>query len=47
MPFTPEQLKELASQLSKPSGEQGIEVANMMHDSNLGMTISTAQRLQN
>jgi hypothetical protein len=42
MPFTPEQLKELASQLSKPSGEQGIEVANMMHDSNLGMTISTA-----
>lgn len=45
MPFTTEQLKELASQLSKPSGEQGIEVANMMHDSNLGMTISTVNEL--
>ena len=45
MPFTSEQLKELATQLSKPSGEQGIEVANMMHDSNLGMTISTANAL--
>jgi ubiquinone/menaquinone biosynthesis C-methylase UbiE len=45
MPFTPEQLKELASQLSKPSGEQGIEVANMMHDSNLGMIISTVNAL--
>ena len=43
--FTSEQLKELATQLSKPSGEQGIEVANMMHDSNLGMTISTANAL--
>jgi ubiquinone/menaquinone biosynthesis C-methylase UbiE len=46
MPFTPEQLKELATQLSKPSGEQGVEVANMMHDSNLGMTMSTANALK-
>lgn len=46
MSFTPEQLKELATQLSKPSGEQGVEVANMMHDSNLGMTINTANALK-
>lgn len=46
MPFTPEQLKELASQLSKPNGEQGIDVANMMHNSNIGMTMSTASALK-
>lgn len=46
MSFTPEQLKELASQLSKPNGAQGIDVANMMHDSNIGMTMSTASALK-
>lgn len=45
MSFTEEQLKELATQLSKPSGEQGISVANMMHDSNIGMTMSTVSAL--
>ncbi|TKC04593.1 class I SAM-dependent methyltransferase [Pedobacter polaris] len=46
MSLTEEQLKELASQLSKPNGEQGINVGNMMHDSNIGMTMSTANALK-
>lgn len=45
MSFTEEQLKELAQQLSKPTGEYGVNVANMMHDSNIGMTLATANSL--
>lgn len=45
MGFTEEQLKDLAQQLSKPNGEQGINVANMMHDTNIGMTNSTIKAL--
>lgn len=33
-----ENLKKLATQLSCPQNEEGIEVANMMHNSNIGMT---------
>jgi len=45
MAYTEEQLKELAKQLSKPSGEYGIDMANMMHDSNIGMTQKTITAL--
>lgn len=33
-----EQLAALASQLRHPSGEKGIEIAQMMHETNIGMT---------
>ena len=33
-----EQLAELASQLSHPTGEKGNEIAHMMHETNIGMT---------
>lgn len=46
MPFTPEQLKEMALQLSHPQGAYGITIADMMHDSNFGMTKSTIDGLQ-
>ncbi|RZK58350.1 MAG: methyltransferase domain-containing protein [Pedobacter sp.] len=45
MSLTEEQLKALAQQLGKPDGEHGINVANMMHDSNIGMTRSTYNAL--
>ena len=45
MPLTDEQIKTLAQQLGKPNGEHGISVANMMHDSNIGMTRSTYSTL--
>jgi len=45
MSFTEEQLKELAQQLSKPNGDDGISIANMMHDSNIGMTQKTIAAL--
>lgn len=40
-----EHLKKLAIQLSCPQNEEGIEVANMMHDSNIGMTRKTIAAL--
>lgn len=40
-----EHLKKLATQLSCPQNEEGIEVANMMHDSNIGMTRKTITAL--
>lgn len=43
--WTEEQLEELSSQLSCPSGETGIEVAENMHQSNIGMTSSTIEAL--
>ena len=45
MVFTEEQLRELASQLCKPHGENGIDVSNMMHQSNFGMTKHTIKAL--
>lgn len=36
--FTEEELKAIASQLSHPKGEMGIDVAATMHESNLSMT---------
>lgn len=35
---TDHELKLLASQLKHPSGEKGIEIANMMNETNIGMT---------
>lgn len=46
MSLTEEQLKGLAEQLSNPNGEHGISVANMMHESNIGMTMSTVNALK-
>ena len=45
MSFTEEQLKEMAIQLSCPSGDNGVGVANLMHDTNFGMTKSTIDAL--
>ncbi|MFT3751274.1 MAG: class I SAM-dependent methyltransferase [Agriterribacter sp.] len=33
-----QELKELAAQLRHPSGEKGVEIANMMNETNIGMT---------
>jgi ubiquinone/menaquinone biosynthesis C-methylase UbiE len=46
MSFTEEQLKEMAIQLSCPRGDNGIGVADMMHDTNFGMTKSTIDALK-
>lgn len=39
-------LQELASQLSHPKGENGIEVADMMNASNIGMTLHAIGSLE-
>ena len=39
-------LQELASQLSHPKGESGIEVADMMNASNIGMTLHAIGSLE-
>lgn len=39
-------LQQLASQLSCPKNDDGIEVANMMHSSNIGMTRAAINALQ-
>lgn len=41
-----EQLAELASQLSHPSGEKGNEIAQMMHETNIGMTKNAINNLE-
>lgn len=41
-----EQLKSIASQLSHPVGEDGIQTAEMMHSSNIGMTRNTIKALE-
>ncbi len=46
MSFTKEQLQEMAAQLSRPQGDEGIKVATMMHQSNFGMTKSTVKALK-
>ncbi len=38
-------MKELAEQLRKPSGEKGLEVATMMHETNIGMTLEAIHHL--
>jgi len=38
-------LQKLAAQLSCPQNNEGIDVANMMHDSNIGMTKKTIAAL--
>lgn len=39
-------MRELEKQLSCPTGESGLEVAKMMHESNLGMTVNTIDLLE-
>ncbi|MFW0738443.1 class I SAM-dependent methyltransferase [Flavobacterium sp. T12S277] len=41
-----EELQAIASQLKHPSGEKGIEMANMMHETNINMTRHSVQNLQ-
>lgn len=40
-----EELHEIASQLKHPTGEKGIEMANMMHETNINMTRHSVQNL--
>ena len=40
-----EELHEIASQLKHPTGEKGIEMANVMHETNINMTRHSAQNL--
>lgn len=45
MSYDKDFLQELASQLSCPKNEDGIEVANNMHEHNIGMTKKTIEAL--
>lgn len=40
-----EDLKKLAQHLADPQGEKGIEIAAMMHETNIGMTIESINAL--
>lgn len=40
------ELEELANQLSCPSGANGLDVASMMHKTNISMTINTIEQMQ-
>jgi ubiquinone/menaquinone biosynthesis C-methylase UbiE len=40
-----EELQAIASQLKHPTGEKGIEMANMMHETNINMTLSSIRNL--
>lgn len=40
-----EELKAIAAQLSKPEGIEGIDMAQLMHETNINMTLSTIQLL--
>lgn len=40
-----EELQAIASQLKLPKGEKGIEMANMMHETNINMTRNAIQNL--
>lgn len=40
-----EELHEIASQLKHPTGEKGIEMAKMMHETNINMTRQSIQNL--
>ena len=39
-------MRELEKQLSCPTGESGLELVEMMHESNLGMTVNTIDLLE-
>jgi SAM-dependent methyltransferase len=41
-----EELQAIASQLKHPKGEKGIEMANMMHETNINMTRHSVQNLK-
>lgn len=41
-----EQLEALATQLSHPSGEKGLEIAQMMNETNIGMTRNAISNLK-
>lgn len=43
--LSPSELKEIARQLSCPSGTQGLEMAQVMNDTNIGMTRASIQKL--
>lgn len=43
--MTGEELKAIAAQLRQPQGDKGIEVADMMNESNIGMTHHAIDRL--
>jgi hypothetical protein len=40
-----EELRAIAAQLKHPAGEKGIEMANMMHATNINMTRHSVQNL--
>jgi ubiquinone/menaquinone biosynthesis C-methylase UbiE len=40
-----EELQAIAAQLKHPTGEKGIEMANMMHETNINMTYHSIQNL--
>ena len=40
------ELKEIATQLRQPEGEKGMEIAEMMHQTNIGMTLHAIVRLE-
>lgn len=44
--FTAKELKEIASQLGCPQGEQGFDIGEKMHESNISMTLKTAEALR-
>ncbi|UTW65996.1 class I SAM-dependent methyltransferase [bacterium SCSIO 12643] len=43
--FTEEDLKELAKQLSQPTGDIGVKVANTMNETNISMTLNAIGHL--
>lgn len=43
---TDEELKELAEQLRQPSGRKGIEIADMMNETNIKMTLHSINQLK-
>jgi len=43
--FTEDELKEMASQLAKPTGEKGLEIANWMNKTNSSMILETIKAL--
>lgn len=44
--MTQEELNEMAAQLGCPDGEKGIEVGEILNDTNIGMTVATINSLE-
>jgi len=40
-----QKLKEIAKQLQQPNGDKGIEIANMMHETNINMTLHAIKHI--